>query len=71
MSEIHVGMFPHTCSFRSRWEAVLEDAEKRLELSASGHAHLNSFADQSVPFDQWLSAAEEKQLSLSSIPGMT
>lgn len=55
---------------RSRWDAVLDDTEQRLDLSTSGHTHLTSYADQSVPFDRWLASAEEKQAMMSSIPGM-
>ena len=55
---------------RSKWEAVLEDAEKRVELSTSGHTHLGCYADQSTTFDEWLSSTEEKLKSASTIPGM-
>ena len=54
---------------RSRWGAVLEDAEKRVELSTSGHTHLGCYADQSTTFDEWLSFTEKKLTSTSTIPG--
>lgn len=47
----------------------MDDVEKRLELSTSGHTHLTSYADQSTTFDVWLSIAEEKQVAMSTIPG--
>ena len=54
---------------RARWGAVLEDAEKRVELSTSGHTHLGCYADQSTTFDEWLSFTEKKLASTSTIPG--
>ena len=48
----------------------MEDAEKRMELSTSGHTHLGCYADQSMTFDLWLTPTEEKLASLSSgLPG--
>ena len=58
----------HVHFLRARWEAILDNVEKRLDLSTSGHAHLTSYADQSTTFDQWLTSAEEKHSSMSTIP---
>ena len=48
---------------------MLEDAEKRVELSTSGHTHLGCYADQSTTFDLWLSSTEKKLATMSTIPG--